>query len=189
MVYIVPFIFIASNPTPLLSAFEAIGGALHSFSLMVNWDEKMREAFELTFRVKRPEHVNLIAKPKPSQWATDVGTKFGEILVSCISLIESGNSITNRMSLPLEERQKLASVFGEEEPLGDEAQILFRLEATLNYFRAWTVRRAKVWLNSWAIAQFIACSQRDPAIVVQMIKSKEVTIIMIIMSNSNFRCA
>ncbi|CAL8071365.1 unnamed protein product [Orchesella dallaii] len=177
----------AGNPTPLLPAFETIGGALHSFSLMVNWDEKMREAFEITFRVKRPEHVALVTKPEPSQWSTEVGKKFGEMFSSCILLVESGNSVTNRMSLPLAERQKLTKMFGEEEPLGDEAQILFRLEATLNYFRAWTVRRAKVWLNSWAVLQFIACSQRDPAILVQMIKSKEAFLITreVLLKNEN----
>lgn len=135
----------------------------------------MRDAFETTYRIKRPEHVTLVAKPQPLEMATEVGKKFKEILSSCMSLMESGNAVNSRMALPPAERQQLISIFGEEEPLGDEAQILFRLEATLNYFRAWTVRRAKVWLNSWAVQQFIAAAQRDPAILVQLIKTKEVT--------------
>jgi hypothetical protein len=167
------FVFPESNLSPMLSAFDSVGGALHSFTLLANWDEKIREALEETYRVKRPEQVALVSKPAPAQWATEIGSKFGRIVTTCITLIDGvGNGNKNVMRSMIPAAMRLSD---EEEHLGDEAQILFRLEATLVYFKSWAIKRSKVWLNGWAIPQFLAFSQREPALLVKLIKSREVS--------------
>jgi len=169
------FCFTESHLSPMLSAFDSVGAALHSFTLLANWDEKIREAFQDTHRVKRPEQVALKSKPSPSEWATEIGEKFGQIVTTCVALIDGNNKINTGRSL----------MISDEEHLGDEAQTLFRLEATLIYFKAWIVKRSKVWLNAWAIPQFLAFSQREPALLVKLIKSREVWPALIYISNNN----
>lgn len=159
----------------MLTTFTSVSGALHSFSLLANWDEKMREAFDEMFQVKRPEHIALVSKPDASQWATEIGAKFGKIVTSCVSMIDPGSHPHRPGNMnPSMTMVRQVSTPNEEEPLGNEAQVFFRLEASLVYFKAWVVKRSKVWLNGWAIPQFLAISQREPALLVKLIKSKEV---------------
>ena len=185
----------------MLSAFESVSSALHSFTLLVSWDEKMRNGFEIAMRVKRPEQVSLLRNPGPSQWATSIGEKFGEIVTTCIMLIDGSDglmcsrvdsgatphahsqpnlqSTLNPPPAQGHKTHKLKFNLGnEEEPLSDEAQTFFRLDATLSYYRAWVLKRSKAWLNAWAIPQFLACSQRDTALLVQLVKSRQVRMVL-----------
>lgn len=200
---------------PIILAIDSIINSLNSFILLTSWDEKIQLGFEMTIKIKRPEQVSLVRNPTSDGiWATKIGAMFGEIVTTCLVLMEECSYHTNDVnidnisssaavvpstskksttgdhqlkntslqlgSLNTNQRRysKSSSISNlhEEELLTDEAQILFRLDATLTYYKAWIVKRCKSWLNSWAMPVFIACSQRDSTILLQLVKSYQVKI-------------
>jgi len=197
---------IITNPilgtvSPILSTIDSVSSSLHSFTLLLTWDEKLRTCFEIATKVKRPEQVQLRSNPVPGEWATVIGSKFGEIITTCVTLLDGGDSVgppsntSHHVHHPLpstpenvhqaEGAEGEAAAQGnpakfrfgiqaEEELLSDEAQLLFRLDATLTYFMSWVMKRSKSWLNSWAVPQFLASSQRDTQLLWQLLKSREV---------------
>ena len=144
-------------------AMETIFAGIQSFMQLSTWDEKMIGGIGSARKIKRPEQVVIQRNPPTGQYSSDIGRKFGDISANCLTHIGGSSKIDDLGQL--------------ETSLCDEAGILFRLDATLGYFNSWMVRRAKVWLNGWAIPQFVACSQRDTALIVNFVREKKVNFV------------
>ena len=143
-----------------LHAMETVFAGLQSYMQLSTWDEKMIGGIGCARKIKRPEQVTIQRSPSTGQYSSDIGRKFGDISANCLTIIGGSSEIDELGPL--------------ETSLCDEAGILFRLDATLGYFNSWMVRRAKVWLNGWAIPQFVACSQRDTALIANSVREKKV---------------
>jgi len=136
----------------------------------------MQDGLESAGEIKLPENIQVGPLTHASQWATLIGLKFGNMVTTCLSQIQkcrTNESTSAFLSTPTQPGANSRS--DEDACSGIETLTLFRLEATLQYYRDWSVKRAKVWLNRWSVPQFLACSQRDPTLLLTLIKSHEVT--------------
>ncbi|CAG7732059.1 unnamed protein product, partial [Allacma fusca] len=138
------------------TTMDTVTQAVHSFSQLCMWDWNMLIGGACAYKIKRPEQVMLTSPGLSQDWSSDIGRRFGDIALSCLESLQH-SSLQSSI----------------ETCLCDEAALLFRLDATLAYFNSWMVRRAKAWLNAWSIRQFVACSQRDSALLVSSVQRNQ----------------